>query len=206
MRLVIVAAVVFTLVIAVSIGIIMKMQGYALPDGASYYKGPPEVNRDLTSPDNTLYLDLKDGRVVIQLRPDLAPMHVARIKQLVREGFYDGLKFHRVMDGFMAQTGDPLGNGTGGSNTLLKSEFSDAQFDRGVVGMARSKNVHSADSQFFIMLGEGRWLDGQYTVWGEVKDGMEFVEKIKSGDSANNGKVDGEPDTIIKMTIASDAK
>lgn len=151
--------------------------------------------------DNMLYLDTAYGRVVIKMRPDLAPNHVARIKELTRKGFYDGLKFHRVIDGFMAQTGDPLGNGTGGSDLPdLKSEFNPRPFERGVVGMARSSYPHSANSQFFIMFNRASWLNGQYTVWGEVTEGMEFVDRLKKGEPPAN------PDVIVKMQVASDAK
>ena len=156
-------------------------------------------------PEDTLFLDLKDGRVVIALRPDLAPKHVARIKELVREGFYDGLVFHRVIDGFMAQTGDPLGNGTGGSGTKLEAEFSREPFTRGTVGMARAQNPNSGDSQFFICFADARFLDGQYTVWGQVIEGMEHVDAIKKGDSAANGAV-SNPDKIVRMQVAADVK
>ncbi len=154
-------------------------------------------------PENTLYLDLKDGRVVIELRPDLAPQHVARIKQLTREGFYDGLTFHRVIDGFMAQTGDPNGNGTGGSGIKLPAEFSDEPHERGTVSMARARSPDSADSQFFIVFQRASHLDGQYTVWGKVVDGMDYVDRIKKGDSGSNGAVD-DPDSIIRMQVAAD--
>jgi peptidylprolyl isomerase len=157
------------------------------------------------SPENTLYLDLKDGRVVIELRPDLAPKHVQRIKQLVKEGFYDGLTFHRVINGFMAQTGDPKGDGTGGSKyPNLPAEFSQAPFKRGTVGAARSSNPDSANSQFFICLEAASHLDGQYTVWGQVIEGMQFVESIKKGQGANGQVVN--PDKIIKMQLAADAR
>ncbi len=150
--------------------------------------------------DEVIYLDLKDGRVTIKLRPDLAPNHVARIKELVGQGFYDGLKFHRVIDGFMAQTGDPKGNGTGGSGKYLRAEFSTEHHKRGTVSMARAQDINSADSQFFICLADAPWLDRQYTVWGEVIDGMEYVDNIKKGDSNNNGAV-SNPDVIVKMTL-----
>ncbi len=151
--------------------------------------------------ENTIYLDLKDGRVEIALRPDLAPEHVKRIKQLTREGFYDGIVFHRVIDGFMAQTGDPTGTGMGGSELPdLKAEFSKAPFKRGTLGMARSRSPHSANSQFFIMFNDGSWLDGQYTVFGEVVSGMDAVDKIKRGEPVRN------PDKIVKMQVAADAK
>ncbi|TAL40251.1 MAG: peptidylprolyl isomerase [Alphaproteobacteria bacterium] len=156
-------------------------------------------------PENTLYLDLKDGRVVIQLRPDLAPNHVARIKELTKMGFYDGSKFHRVIAGFMAQTGDPTGTGRGGSGTNIKAEFSGEPFERGTVGMARGPNSNdSADSQFFICFAQASSLNGQYTVFGKVTSGMEFVDKIKKGDPNDNGSVT-EPDTVVKMQLAADA-
>ena len=154
--------------------------------------------------ENTLYLELKDGRVTIALRPDLAPNHVARIKELAREGFYDGLKFHRVIEGFMAQTGDPRGDGTGGSGQNLKAEFSQAPHVRGTCSMARAQSPNSADSQFFICFADARFLDGQYTVWGEVTEGMEHVDAIKRGDQARNGTV-SDPDRIVSMRVAADA-
>src|SRR3546814_12271131 len=129
--------------------------------------------------ENTLYLELKDGRVTIALRPDLAPNHVARIKELVREGFYDGVKFHRVIEGFMAQTGDPRGDGTGGSGQKLDAEFNDEPHVRGTCSMARAQNPNSADSPFFICFDDARFLDGQYTVWGAVTEGMEPVDALQ---------------------------
>ncbi len=154
-----------------------------------------------SSRENTLYLDLKDGRVVIKLRPDLAPKHVARIKKLTREGFYDGIVFHRVIDKFMAQTGDPTGTGTGGSKYPdLPAEFSQAPYVRGTLGMARSSNPNSANSQFFITFHSADFLDGKYTVWGKVVEGMEFVDMIKRGEPPRN------PDKIIKMQVAEDVK
>jgi peptidylprolyl isomerase len=156
-------------------------------------------------PENTIYLDLKDGRVVIELRPDLAPNHVARIKELTRQGFYDGLVFHRVIDGFMAQTGDPKGNGTGGSGKKLKAEFSKEKHVRGTTSMARAQDPDSGDSQFYIMFQPSPHLDGQYTVWGKVVEGMEFVDMIKKGSASRNGSVT-DPDRIIKMQVAADAK
>ncbi len=156
--------------------------------------------------ENTLYLDLKDGRVVINLRPDLAPNHVARIKELAREGFYDGVVFHRVIDGFMAQGGDPTGSGMGGSGKKLDEEFSRvARHVRGTCSMARSQNPNSADSQFFIMFDDARSLDGQYTIWGEVVEGMDFVDNIKKGSSFSNGTVK-DPDAIVRMQVAADVK
>jgi len=166
---------------------------------------PLAANAQAADLENTLYLDIPAGRVVIKLRPDLAPNHVARIKELVRKGFYDGLKFHRVIPGFMAQTGDPLGNGTGGSGKNIKAEFSKEHFGRGMVGMARSNSPDSADSQFFIVLGDAGFLDGKYTVFGQVDSGMEFVDKIKAGSEANNGAV-ANPDKIIRAQIAADVK
>ena len=155
--------------------------------------------------ENTIYLDLKDGRVVIELDSSAAPKHVARIKELTRKGFYDGVKFHRVIPGFMAQTGDPLGNGTGGSGKHLDAEFNNTPHVRGVVSMARANDVNSADSQFFIVTADSRFLDGNYTAFGRVTSGMEFVDKIKAGTSANNGAVEN-PDVIVKMTVATDAE
>lgn len=155
--------------------------------------------------ENTLYMDLKDGRVVIEMRPDLAPLHVTRIKELVRQGFYDGLTFHRVIDGFMAQGGDPEGNGTGGSGQNIQAEFSNEPHIRGTLSMARAQNPNSADSQFFLVFERSEWLDGQYTVWGQVTDGMEFVDNIKRGDPRDNGSV-SDPDKIVKVQVAADAK
>jgi peptidylprolyl isomerase len=155
--------------------------------------------------ENTLYLDLKDGRVVIEMRPDLAPRHVKRIKELVRQGFYDGVVFHRVIDGFMAQTGDPTGTGMGGSGQKIKAEFSKEPHLRGALSMARAADINSADSQFFIVLSASTYLDGQYTYWGKVTQGMEFVDKIKKGDRNDNGAVEN-PDKIIKMQVAADVK
>jgi len=151
--------------------------------------------------DNVLLLDLKDGRVTILLRPDIAPKHVERVKKLTREGFYDGIVFHRVIPGFMAQTGDPTGTGTGGSKYPdLPAEFSNtATFERGTIGAARSSDPNSANSQFFIDFAPAPFLNGQYTIWGQVIDGMNAVDKIKPGEPPSN------PNKIIKMQIASDA-
>jgi peptidylprolyl isomerase len=154
-------------------------------------------------PENTLYLDTAYGRVVIAMRPDLAPDHCAQIKALARRGFYDGVPFHRVIDGFMAQTGDPTGTGTGGSGHKLKAEFSSEKHVRGTVSMARTSDPDSADSQFYIMFAPGSSLDGKYTIWGQVESGMEFVDKIKKGDPARNGMV-SDPDKILKMQLAAD--
>jgi len=156
-------------------------------------------------PENTIYLDLPSGRVVIQMIPNIAPRHVVRIKELTRKGFYNGLSFHRVIPGFMAQTGDPSGDGSGGSGKQLTSEFSRAQHIRGTVSMARASDPNSADSQFFICFAPSPFLDGQYTVWGHVVSGMEFVDKIKAGSQYNNGVVTN-PTRIVSMKVASDVK
>ena len=166
-------------------------------------------------PENTMVITLKDGDVVVALRPDLAPKHVAQIKKLVREGAYDNVVFHRVIDGFMAQTGDvQYGNakkgydaslaGTGGSKEPdLPAEFSKEKYVRGVVGMARSQNPNSVNSQFFIMFAPAPSLNGQYTIVGTVEKGMELVDKIKKGDAADNGAVT-DPDRMVKVRIAAD--
>jgi cyclophilin family peptidyl-prolyl cis-trans isomerase len=146
---------------------------------------------------NLAYLDLKDGRVTIKLRPDLAPKHVERIKTLISQGYYDGLKFHRVIAGFMAQTGCPDGTGMGGSGTKLEAEFTDEPFVRGTLGMARSQSPNSGDSQFFITFGDTSHLNNSYTVWGQVIDGMEFVDKITKGEPPRT------PDSIIKFSLAA---
>ena len=156
-------------------------------------------------PENTILMQLKDGTVTIRLRPDLAPNHVARIKELTRDGFYDGVVFHRVIDGFMAQGGDPTGTGMGGSGQKLRAEFNSAKHVRGTLSMARASDPNSADSQFFICFAPAPSLDGQYTVWGEVVDGMQFVDNIKKGDSYNNGMV-SNPDRIISMKVMADAQ
>lgn len=152
--------------------------------------------------ENALLLKTKNGDIVIEMFPDDAPKHVARIKELVRDGFYNGLKFHRVIDGFMAQTGDPRGNGTGGSGKKLKAEFNRNRHTRGTVSMARAMDPDSADSQFFICFGDCPWLDGQYTIWGQVTSGMEYVDQIKRG-SGSNGMV-SEPDIIVSMSVIAD--
>jgi len=153
-----------------------------------------------------LILELKDGPVKIKLRPDLAPNHVERIKTLTSEGFYDGVVFHRVIPGFMAQSGDPTGTGAGGSELPdLKAEFSNEKHKRGTVSAARSQNPNSANSQFYICFDDAPWLDRQYTVWGEVVEGMDAVDKIKKGGEHNNGSISGEPDKILKARIETEA-
>lgn len=155
---------------------------------------------------NTVYLDTKDGRITIELRPDLAPKHVAQIKKLISQKFYDGIVFHRVIAGFMAQTGDPTGTGTGGSKLPdLKAEFTQTPFKRGTLGMARSSSPDSANSQFFICLADSSFLNGKYTVFGEVTDGMDVVDKVKKGSESDNGTVDS-PDKIVTMRMAAAAK
>ncbi|MBH63170.1 MAG: peptidylprolyl isomerase [Alphaproteobacteria bacterium] len=160
-------------------------------------------NAMAADPENTIYLELEHGRVVIELRPDLAPNHVNRIKELAREEFYDGVVFHRVIEGFMAQTGDPTGTGTGGSDKPdLDAEFSDEPHVRGTLSMARTNDPNSANSQFFIVFEGASHLNGQYTVWGQVTEGMEHVDKIKRG-GGQNGMVD-DPDKIVTMRVAAD--
>jgi cyclophilin family peptidyl-prolyl cis-trans isomerase len=149
-----------------------------------------------------LVIDLKSGPVKVKLRPDLAPNHVERIKELANKGFYDGIVFHRVIPGFMAQTGDPTGTGTGGSDLPdLKAEFSSEKHVRGTLSMARSSSPNSANSQFFIVFDDAPWLDKQYSVWGEVVEGMEHVDAIKKGGEHNNGAISGEPDKMIKVRV-----
>jgi peptidylprolyl isomerase len=149
--------------------------------------------------ENTLVMETSKGTVTIGLRPDLAPNHVARIKELARKGFYDGIVFHRVIEGFMAQTGDPTGTGTGGSGKKLKAEFSKEPHVRGTLSMARAQSPDSGDSQFFVCFGDARFLDGQYTVWGKVIAGMDAVDKIKRGEPVK------DPDKIVSMKVAADA-
>ncbi len=153
---------------------------------------------EINDPENTLVMEIDHGNVVIELKPDLAPNHVARIKQLAREGFYDGIVFHRVIEGFMAQSGDPTGTGMGGSGQNLAAEFSDSPHVRGTASMARAADPNSADSQFFICFADAGFLDGQYTVWGQVIEGMEHVDQIKRGEPVDN------PDSIVKMQVAAD--
>lgn len=160
----------------------------------------PETKAANADPENMLYLDLKDGRVTIKLLPDLAPKHVERVKTLTREGFYDGIVFHRVIDGFMAQTGDPTGTGMGGSELPdLEEEFNDYNFGRGTIGAARSASPDSANSQWFICFDDCSFLNNQYTVWGQVVDGMDHVDAITRGEPPKN------PDKIVKLQVAADA-
>ncbi len=155
---------------------------------------------DIKDPENTLIIETTQGRVMIEMRPDLAPQHVERIKQLAREGFYDGIVFHRVIDGFMAQTGCPQGRGTGGSKYPdLPAEFNAEPHVRGTASMARAQNPNSANSQFFICFDDARFLDKQYTVWGKVIEGMENVDKIRRGEPVQN------PDKMISVMVAADA-
>jgi len=167
---------------------------------------PTEISEEAT-PENTVIMTLESGEVTIQLLPSLAPKHVARFKRLVREGFYDGLKFHRVLPGFMAQTGDPTGTGTGGSPyPNLPAEFSWVPFERGVVGMARARDFNSANSQFFITTGRAKHLDNSYTVFGRVTEGMDLFDKLKAGTQPDNGMVKDDPDIIVKMQMAETAE
>ena len=153
----------------------------------------------MAKPEDTLIIETTKGRVTVGMRPDLAPNHVARIKELARAGFYDGVPFHRVIEGFMAQTGDPTGTGTGGSGQKLRAEFNTEPHTRGAVSMARAQNPDSADSQFFICFDEATFLDRQYTVWGRVMEGMENVDKITRGEPPRN------PDKILSVRVAADA-
>jgi len=169
---------------------------------------------DIKDPENTLIIELKSGNVVIEMLPDVAPLHVARIKELARSGQYDGVAFHRVIEGFMAQTGDvqygdmtdgydPRRVGTGGSDLPdVKAEFSSLPFDRGVAGMARAQNPNSANSQFFIMFEDGHFLNNNYTVWGRVISGMEYVDNIKRGAQGSGAVTD--PDRMVRVHVASD--
>ncbi|WP_243545407.1 peptidylprolyl isomerase [Pseudodesulfovibrio tunisiensis] len=158
-----------------------------------------------SAPENTLYMDLEFGRVEIEMRPDLAPAHCKRIKELVRTGFYDGVVFHRVIDGFMAQTGDPTGTGRGGSGQNIPAEFNSEPHVRGTVSMARASSPNSADSQFFICFETVPSLDRNYTVWGKVTKGMEYVDMITKGDKWANGMVKN-PDRIVSMKVAADVQ
>ena len=167
---------------------------------------PAAAQQTKADPQNTVYLETKDGRVVIRLRPDLAPKHAERIKTLAKQGFYNGVPFHRVIEGFMAQTGDPTGTGTGKSDLPnVAAEFTPTPFKRGSLGMARSGDPNSANSQFFIVYGDAPWLNNQYTYIGDVVSGMDVVDKIKKGDKAANGSV-RSPDKVIKMQLMADAR
>ncbi len=157
-------------------------------------------------PENTLVLEIEHGTVVIEMLPDVAPKHVARIRELTREGFYDGIVFHRVMEGFMAQTGDPTGTGTGGSGQNIDAEFSSEPFLRGTLGMARASSPDSADSQFFITFAPARFLDNQYTVWGRVIEGMDAVDQIKKAPAGSQSGTVDDPDKIIRMRVKADIK
>lgn len=161
----------------------------------------PGAAAEKLDPENTLYLDLESGRVVIKLLPDVAPLHVERVKTLARKGFYDGIVFHRVIAGFMAQTGDPTGTGSGGSDLgHVKAEFSKTPYKRGTIGAARTQDPDSANSQFFITFGDASFLNGQYTVWGEVVEGMDHVDAIKKGEPPV------DPDKILTLKVAADVK
>ena len=169
----------------------------------AFAQGQPKAD-----PENTLVIELKSGRVVIALRPDLAPKHVERIKMLARKGFYDGIVFHRVLDGFMAQTGDPTGTGMGGSDLgNLPAEFSRTErYVRGTVGMARTQDPNSANSQFFIMFAEAPGLNGQYTIWGRVVEGMEHVDRIRRVDPQRERVPKEQLDKMIRVRVAADIR
>jgi len=156
------------------------------------------LNAKAQNMDDILYIELESGTVAIEMKPDLAPQHVERIKKLANAGFYDGIVFHRVIDGFMAQTGDPTGTGTGGSMEAdLPAEFSDTNFGRGTIGMARTSDPNSANSQFFICFDDCSFLNGQYTIWGQVIEGMDLVDGLKRGEPPRN------PDKMIKVTVGA---
>ena len=184
-------------VIASACAIVTLTNGMTMSDNAEAQTAKPE---------DTLYIDTKNGRIVIQMFPDIAPLHVERIKTLTRQGFYDNTPFHRVIEGFMAQGGDPTGTGTSGSKLPdLKAEFTTRRhFLRGACGMARTSDPNSANSQFFIMFAPATHLDGQYTIWGQVIQGMEFVDQLKRG-SGGGGTV-SDPDRIVHMRVAADVK
>ena len=184
-----------------------ETKGLKSADTKKLTKSPARAKKEkakyqVKDAENALLLKLKNGDVVIEMFSDDAPNHVARIKELVRAGFYNGLKFHRVIDGFMAQTGCPFGTGTGGSGKKLKAEFNRRPHLRGTVSMARAMDPASADSQFFICFAEAPWLNGQYTVWGEVVSGMEYVDMIKRG-TGGNGMV-SQPDEIVSVAVIAD--
>ena len=173
---------------------------------ATFFVGSVKAEDTNLNLENTVYLDLKDGRVVIELRPDLAPKHVDQFTTLIQQGFYDGLTFHRVIDGFMAQTGCPNGDGTGGSSLPnIPAEFNNEKHLRGAVSAARAQDINSANSQFYIVFDDSPHLDGQYTYFGHVISGMEFVDKIRRGNPARGGSVT-YPDRIIQMQLAKNAK
>ncbi len=168
----------------------------------AFAQGKPAIK----DPENTLIMTLKNGDVIIEMWPDVAPKTVAQIKTLTRQGFYDGTPFHRVIEGFMAQGGDPTGTGTGGSKLPnVPAEFNSRHFTRGVMGMARTSDPNSGNSQFYIMFAPAPSLDNQYTAWGKVISGMDLVDQIKRG-TGGNGKVLGEPDKIVRMRVAADVK
>ncbi|MCA3649685.1 MAG: peptidylprolyl isomerase [Methylobacterium sp.] len=176
---------------------------FALAPSFAFAQAQPKAD-----PENTLVIELKSGRVVIALRPDLAPKHVERIKMLARKGFYDGIVFHRVLDGFMAQTGDPTGTGMGGSDLgNLPAEFSRTErYVRGTVGMARTQDPNSANSQFFIMFAEAPGLNGQYTIWGRVVEGMEHVDRIRRVDPQRERVPKEQLDKMIRVRVAADIR
>jgi peptidylprolyl isomerase len=186
----------------------MKLNNfYIIFIAAFIFASPQSIAEQVTMSDheNMLNLELESGRVVIKMFPDTAPGHVAHIKKLVRKGFYDGITFHRVISGFMAQTGDPKGDGTGGSGQNIDAEFSELKHERGTVSMARrGDDINSADSQFFIVYRDQPSLDGQYTIWGEVTSGMHLVDKIKKGSERMGGRVLRDPDKIISIKVAAD--
>ncbi|MEQ8657757.1 MAG: peptidylprolyl isomerase [Hyphomicrobiales bacterium] len=184
--------------------VLFALMAVALPTNVLAQNQPiPGAVADL-DPTNVLVIEVDGGAIYVELLPDIAPQHVARIQRLAREGFYDGVVFHRVIDGFMAQTGDPTGTGTGGSDYPdLPAEFSDIAYERGVVGMARTNDPNSANSQFFIMFGPAPSLNGQYTVFGRVVAGMDAVDAIKMGDARRNGMVT-DPDAMIRARLLAD--
>jgi len=174
--------------------IILTMMGLVMSEVSSAQDIELDIDKE-----NSLYMDLEFGRVIIAMRPDIAPKHVTRIKELVREGFYDGLTFHRVIEGFMAQGGDPLGTGTGGSGVNIPAEFNNVPHLRGTLSMARANDPDSADSQFFICFTRCNSLDDNYTVWGRVVSGMEFVDMIERGEPPRN------PSKMVKVQVVADA-
>jgi peptidylprolyl isomerase len=178
-------------------GLLLAVTAFVAPAAAQTTTQTPKLD-----PANTLVIELKTGRVLIQLRPDLAPKHVERVKTLAKQGFYNGIVFHRVIEGFMAQTGDPTGTGTGGSKLgNLPAEFTNKeQFERGTIGAARTANPDSADSQFFIVFKHAPHLNGQYTIWGKVVEGMNHVDQIKRGEPVVN------PDKMLKVYLLADEK